>query len=773
MLAHVLATRHQDMWLSDLLQTTPSADFSFGLRSLAHAAEASAIGDPDLALIEARRAKEVFRKAASAPGDLRAAFEEIYALHRQYHLQSCIDKIGGIEPVLQRVHYPWITAQINLERYACASTDPNSTEYTLARARKSAQQAGYGTLYLRALGFCASNQTGSGSTDRAWEWDRVGLEQFWSGQYPSARAQHFYDDLSISAEDSAKWLLAVVLEREAVSAIAASPNRTSEGIERIEPARSAANAHFWREAEDQYSKALDAFAVLRQDSSTRALHASAEIRLGEVALSQGHIRDAEPHIRYARENLPPDFDESQTWAALYTQVAEIRRLTDDPAGFRRACQAAVLVAEADLKEVHSELERLRWKQRNAKCYRALVDLQLSSNDETSALELWEWYQSAGARVRWSDLPKLVSLANLDQSPVLPGMHEVTNILPSLERETVVVYAELGEWANVWVYDNRGMFWRRIETTPARLDRASAAFASQCSSQGSDLKLLRAAGRSLYDLLIGPIASRLDPNRTLVIEADDGLATIPFAALVDSNGAYLVDNFRLAYLPSIGYRPLLRSIPHITQRDAAVIVSSPTLSVKDQASYPVLPNAQTEAENVASQFDRPTLLGGKQATGLAVSRALLDAAIFHFAGHALSEPGRSGLLLAPDSAAPDAESTLLTTDDIVERPLPHLRLAVLSACSTSLDPNSGVGGAESLARAFLRSGVPDVIATRWSVDSAATEQLMQAFYQRAMETDPPSALQSSMRQVRSLGAYTHPYYWAGFDAFGGIESLRSQ
>jgi len=773
LLAHVLATRHQDMWLMDLLQTKPSADFSLGLQSLARAAKANAAGDPDLAFAEAQHAKESFRKAVSGSGNIRADFEEIYALHRQYRLQSCLARIAEIEPALRKARYPWISAQISLERYACASTDLDSTSYTLAIARKSALQAGYGTLYLRALGFCASNETGSGATDRAWVWDRAGLEKFWSGQYPPARAQHFYDDLSISAEDSAKWFLAVVLEREAVSAIAASPNRTSEGIERIELARSASKAHLWHEAGDQYSKALAAFSALRQDSSIRALLASAEIGLGEVALNQGHIRDAEPHIRYARENLPPDFDENQTWAALYTEVAELRRLTDDPDGFRRACQAAVLVAEADLKGIHSELERLRWKERNAACYRALVQLELSNNDETSALELWEWYRSAGARVPGSHLPRGVNFANLDQSPALPAMHEVTSLLPSLERETVVVYAELGDWVDVWVYDNRGIFWYRVESTPSSLDRAGAAFAYQCSSHGSDLKLLRASGRRLYDLLVGPIASYLDPNRTLVVEADDGLAAIPFAALVDPTGAYLVDNFRLAYLPSIGYRPVLRSGSRISRRDAALIVSSPALSVKDQAHYPVLPSAQAEAENVASHFDRPTLLTGKEATGLALSQALPSAAVFHFAGHARLEPGHSGLLLAPESGGPDAASFLLTADHIAEQPLSHLRLAVLSACSTALNASEDFGGAGSLARAFLRSGVPDVIASRWSVDSAATEQLMHVFYQHAMEADAPGALQSSMRQVRSLPGRAHPYYWAAFDVFGGVGSLRSQ
>ena len=777
LLAKVLATRHQDRWLTNLLGAPASSSFSTGVRYLSNAAKANAEGDPDATLLNARLAQKWLHKTGNQAAILWAELEEIFALHRQYHSAACLAAVARVEDEIRGKDYPWIRTQAKLERFACLGpkdSSYNSVSLLLGGARRAAAQANYGTVYLRALAFSASNETGSGFTEKAWEWDRTGLERYWSGLYPPLRAHHFYDDLTISAQDSEKWLLAIALGREAVSAIAASGNRTGEGMERIELARSASHAQLWQEGNQQYSEALAAFSSLPQNNSTRALRATAEIGLADVALSRNQTHDAEAHLKYVRANLPPDFDAERTWLSLYGSLAEFRKQEGDPSGAQRACEAAVLIAEMDLAEVRSELETLRWRQDSAGCYKELVESELIAHDETAALELWEWYQSAGTRLPPSAPHQISHFADLDQSPVLPSLHQVTADLSSLDRETVLVYAELGDQVHAWAYDNRGIYSQRLETSSGALNRASAKFATQCADPTSDLALVQASARSLYKLLIAPLAAHLDSNRSLVLEVDDALSMIPFAALVEPGGNYLVNSFRIVYLPSIGYRRLLRESTPITRQDEALVVASPAFSTKDQAAYAPLPDANIEAENVASEFTRALILRGKQATAAAVSQALPGAAIFHFAGHTRSQPAHNGLLLAPESDVPDADSSILSADDISSQALQRLRLAVLSACSTGRDERNAHASSVGLARVFLRAGVPSVIATRWSVDSAATAELMRMFYRETLSGKlAPYALAASMNQIRALVGYTHPYYWAAFDALGrGSESLRT-
>ncbi len=67
---------------------------------------------------------------------------------------------------------------------------------------------------------------------------------------------------------------------------------------------------------------------------------------------------------------------------------------------------------------------------------------------------------------------------------------------------------------------------------------------------------------------------------------------------------------------------------------------------------------------------------------------------------------------------------------------------------------------------MAARVPEVIASRWMVDSAATAMLMKNFYAQLMTGMPaPDALDSAMRAVRARPEFSHPYYWAAFSAFG--------
>jgi CHAT domain-containing protein len=773
LLAGVLTSRHQDRWLADLLETSGSSDFSTGIHHLVRAVAANAEGDPDSALTEARQAEEFLQNSRSGPGKIRAEVEMIYAMHRQYHLQQCLAEVSEVERDPAVSNYKWVATQLELETYACASAGPEWGRRQLAAARKDARDANYQTLYLRALGFSASSASGSGEIERAWSWDRNGLEKYWSGTYPPLRAQHFYDDLRIIAQDSDQWFLAVALGGEAVAAIAATPNRTGEGMERIELAHSASEAHLWQESNREYSEALVAFSSLPQNDSIRAFRATAEIGLADVALNQKRVQDAEGHIRYAHENMPSSFAEPETWLALYRAMAKARMINGDNDGSQRACAAAVAVAEIILRDVHTELDRLRWSRISSECYRDLVKAKLTEHDVALALELWEWYRSAGVRLPQANMSPATGLANLDKSFILPTPYEVSARMSSLDRETVITYAELGEHVSAWVYDNRGAYWQPLEVASATLNSQGAEFATQCADPRSNLGMLRLSGRRLYDLLVAPLLARLDPSRTLVIEVDEDLSRIPFVSLVEPNGKYLVDRFQIVYLPSIGYRQLLREKSPVSRGDAALVVGPPAISLQDQPLYRALPDAEAEANDVASEFSHPSLVSGKKATFTIVSNGLLDAAVFHFAGHTRSQPGHTELLLAPESDAADATSTVLSTDGIDSLRFPRLKLAVLSACATDQDATNRGDVPDSLARAFLRGGVPSVIATRWAVDSTATAAAMRLFYRNTMSgMETPTALAEVMRQVSESPQYAHPYYWAAFNAFGRGTSSRS-
>jgi CHAT domain-containing protein len=763
-LATILTSRHQDEWLADVLSASDSRDLAAGLQALSMAAKDNAAGDPEASEFEAQKAETFFRKASSAAGTWRAQFEEIYASQRRFHSDACLSAVAKLREQTNNKKVAFISIQLHLEHYACLTSADvlfDKATDSLLSALALSSEAHYPILYLRALGFSASEQTEKGDAEAAWELDRAGLGEYWHGSAGPRRASQFYDDMAVSAQESEQWLLSVALGREAVVAISATPDRSAEGMERLELASSASQAHLWQQAADEYSRALGSFATLPDDESIRAFEGSSEVGLAEAAIAQGHFQDAGSHLLSARSKLPPNFQEYETWLFFYRTLAALRRNIGDVTGTEAACASAIQVAEMGLRGIKDELGRLRWNRATADCYREMVDFRLRSGDTIVALEFWEWYRSAGTRSWAPTIVKKVRFSDLAHETNFPRLHAVEDQLAALKGETVIAYADLRDQTVAWSYDDRGIVSRPINI-PSGFKHIVARFGEECRDPNSDLASLRRDGQAIFDVLLAPFWGQLDVHRTLVVETDGIASLVPFAALVDADGKYVSEKYRIAYLPALGYRGVLRSTKAITAQDEAIVVGSPAL-VPDQGSYSALPDADLEAQEVARDFAHSIYLPGQRATLDAVLAVLPRSAVFHFAGHSVTKPGHTGLLLAQQASS---RSGVLDSESLAKVAPQRLKLAVLSACSTNQDDDEATGGAGSVARAFLRTGVPDVVATRWPIDSSSTAIFMRMLYRELLRGNTVAeALRLSMFQMHTTSQYAHPYYWAAFEAFG--------
>ena len=120
---------------------------------------------------------------------------------------------------------------------------------------------------------------------------------------------------------------------------------------------------------------------------------------------------------------------------------------------------------------------------------------------------------------------------------------------------------------------------------------------------------------------------------------------------------------------------------------------------------------------------------------------------------------------------EGEDGLLTMSEIIESMHLNARLVVLSACNTAGESH-GVSSGEGFAgltRAFMYAGAQGLVVSHWSVDSAATQQMMtQMFRNMRNGSDSLNALQQARDQLRASHsaeqpglAYAHPYFWAPF------------
>src|SRR5262249_29946271 len=118
-----------------------------------------------------------------------------------------------------------------------------------------------------------------------------------------------------------------------------------------------------------------------------------------------------------------------------------------------------------------------------------------------------------------------------------------------------------------------------------------------------------------------------------------------------------------------------------------------------------------------------------------------------------------------------ENDDLSVDEIGKLRLNQTRLVVLSACKTGFENYYHGEGAIGAARTFFAAGVPQVVASRWKVDSSATALLMTSFHRNRKKLGLTTAesLRAAELELLANENFSSPYFWAAFAAIGGLES----
>ncbi|MEG4391310.1 tetratricopeptide repeat protein [Microcoleus sp. BROC3] len=282
--------------------------------------------------------------------------------------------------------------------------------------------------------------------------------------------------------------------------------------------------------------------------------------------------------------------------------------------------------------------------------------------------------------------------------------------------------------------------------------------------------------TLHQLLIDPIASLLpkDPNAHVIFIPQRSLFQVPFGALQDSGGTYLIEKHTILTAPSIQVLDLTRQQRQkLAQKPVnssrALVLGNPTMpSVSLSLGEPKqqlspLPGAEAEARAIAPLLNTQAITGA-QGTKAAIVQKMPKASIIHLATHGLLDDVRglgSAIALAPSGS----DDGLLTAEEIFDMKL-QANLVVLSACNTGEGRITG-DGVIGLSRALISAGVPSVIVSLWAVPDAPTSELMQAFYQN-LQNNPDKAQALRQAMLTTMKTHPQPRNWAAFTLIGEAE-----
>jgi CHAT domain-containing protein len=354
----------------------------------------------------------------------------------------------------------------------------------------------------------------------------------------------------------------------------------------------------------------------------------------------------------------------------------------------------------------------------------------------------------------------------------PNYEKFMTVNPKALKETqrsipagvmLVQYAPLGEQLYVFLVSKENV---KIVIAPARpeeLWKKIKTVRKQITSGESGAPLTKNL-TSLYDLLIAPIESELEPIKVVAFIPNQLLFYLPMQALArkqpDGSTRYLIEDKQIVYLTAADVMKVVQPPDDEKSREGMVAFGNPTGAN--------LPAAESEVKAIAEVFPSTEVLSGGEVTKVALnSEQRLNKKIVHFATHGIlnaTTPAESYIQLAP---SPGTEQSHLTVGEVWDLPFQKVTLVTLSACESALGDKEPDGGEiTTLAEAFSSAGATTVLASLWSVGDESTKELMVEFYrQLAAGQSKAEALQSAEVKLLKSQKFARPLYWAPFVLMG--------
>jgi len=354
---------------------------------------------------------------------------------------------------------------------------------------------------------------------------------------------------------------------------------------------------------------------------------------------------------------------------------------------------------------------------------------------------------------------------------------------------------------------------RVDLGPAQPIDAGVARLRELIQAVSPARRVARQARRVRAAVWDPIVGSLGDRTRVWVVPDAGLTGLPFAALVDEDGAYLVERYTLGYLPTATDLERLSEAPTRPGRGVLVAGGIDYATTATSAGEPAaasltrappagllrdfgaLQHTAKEATAVAKALSRERgvlRLTGSDATEGRLRKEIEGRRVVHLATHGFFATGEARSALAGDGSAGlnpmllsgvvlagvnarsggAGDDGVLTAEEVVGLDLRGTRLVTLSACETGLGEVYSGEGVMGLRRAFALAGARALVMSLWKVPDAETLQLMRGFYSRVARRDDAdvatmirTAQLDLVHRLRKEHGEAHPFYWAAFIAGG--------
>ena len=468
-----------------------------------------------------------------------------------------------------------------------------------------------------------------------------------------------------------------------------------------------------------------------------------------------------------KDNQPAD-------ALMLAERAKARVLLDILQQGRVNIQKSMTAKEQDeerqlksqLTQLNKQLSRVKQSDKQDAAQVALVEGQL----EKARLN-YEAFQNA----LYASHPELKTKRG--EAPII-NAQELTGLLPD-SSSVLLEYVVTDEQTYLFAITKPAEKTEiQVYTVPVKRTELAKQIESYRQQLASRDLGFRSSAAKLYELLLKPAQAQLRGKTNIVIAPDSNLWDMPFQALVNGAGRYVIEDASITYAPSLTVlremtkRRLNQTATHALETLLALgnpVAGSETAKrdgLRD-VSRDQLPESGEEVKALARLYGpaRSKVYVGAEAREDRVKSEAGTAGILHFSTHGTlnnAAPMYSYLTLAEVGANDDG---LLEAWELMQLDL-KADLAVLSACETARGRIGAGEGVIGFSWAMFIAGVPSTVVSQWKVDSASTRDLMVNFHRSLIskQTKGEALRQASLKLMRNPET-SHPFYWAGFVLVG--------
>lgn len=318
----------------------------------------------------------------------------------------------------------------------------------------------------------------------------------------------------------------------------------------------------------------------------------------------------------------------------------------------------------------------------------------------------------------------------------------------------------------------------------------------------------------YQFLVAPVDALIRDKKKLIISPDGLLNFIPFEALMDRQGKYLIEKYGVRYTQSASVAGVIHNRNYSASRKPMLAMGGAIydeMSTKSEAARDIERMQEMSAlaqQNVAegkSQREVYAALGfGKMNylpgtlkevktmaeivqgadvyTGEGMNEAFIkqlsdegkleDYKVVHLATHgfALPEiPELSGIAMSIFKEEKNGQDGYLTAPELASLKL-NADLVVLSACETGLGKIYGGEGVMGLTQSLILAGANGAAVSLWAVNDASTMYFMSGMYDLVRQTNMTydDAIDDMKRRF-IRGEFGEQFkgtnYWAPFIHYG--------